>query len=76
MVECLTPDPGAAGLSRIGVTALWSWSKTHFLVLVQPRKTKSWLTERLLMVRKESNQTKTKENEGKATVSTNYSLSS
>ena len=32
------------------------------LVLVQPRKTRSFITERLLMGRKESNQTKTNHN--------------
>ena len=32
------------------------------LVLVQPRKTRPFITERLLMGRKESNKTKTKEN--------------
>ena len=58
MVECLTRDRGAAGSSLISVTALWSLSKTHYssLVLVQPRKTRPCLTERLLMERKESNQ--------------------
>ena len=30
VVECLTPDRGAAGLSLTGVTALWSLSKTHY----------------------------------------------
>ena len=29
VVECLTRDPGVAGLSLTGVTALWSLSKTH-----------------------------------------------
>ena len=29
VVECLTRDPGAAGSSLTGVTALWSLSKTH-----------------------------------------------
>ena len=29
VVECLTPDQGAAGLSLTGVTASWSLSKTH-----------------------------------------------
>ena len=29
VVECLTLDRGAAGLSLTGVTALWSLSKTH-----------------------------------------------
>ena len=59
VVECLTRDRGAAGLSLTSVTALWSLSKTHFstLVLVQPRKTHPCLTERLLMGCKESNQT-------------------
>ena len=60
MVKCLTRDRGAAGSSLTGVTVLWSLSKPHFtsLVLVQPRKTRPCLTERLLMGRKESNQTK------------------
>ena len=45
--------------SILWFTALWSLSKTHYpsLVLVQPRKTRPCLTERLLMGRKESNQT-------------------
>ena len=34
------------------------------LVLVQPRKTRPFITERLLMGRKESNQTKTKREGG------------
>ena len=29
VVECLTRDRGAAGLTITGVTALWSLSKTH-----------------------------------------------
>ena len=29
VVECLTRDRGAAGLSLTGVTAMWSFSKTH-----------------------------------------------
>ena len=56
VVECLTRDQEAVGSSLTGVTALWSLSKTH-LVLVQPRKTRPCLTERLLMGRKESKQT-------------------
>ena len=42
-----------------GVTALWSLSKNinPSLVLVHPRKTRPFITERLLMGRKESNQT-------------------
>ena len=51
MVECLTRDRGAAGLSLTGVTVL----ARHIypsLVLVQPRNTRPCLTERLLMGRK------------------------
>ena len=59
VVECLTRDRGAAGSSLTGVTVLWSLSKAHYpsLILVQPRKARPCLTERLLMGRKESNQT-------------------
>ena len=62
VVERLTQDRRAGGLSLTAVTALWSLSKTHLsnypsLVLVQPRKTRPYITERLLMGRKESNQT-------------------
>ena len=59
VVECLTRDQGAAGSSLTGVTALWSSSKTGYpsLLLVQPRKTRPCLTERLLMGCKKSNQT-------------------
>ena len=55
---CFTRDRGAAGSSLTGITALWSLS----LVLVQPRKTRPCLTERLLMERKESNQIKQTKN--------------
>ena len=52
-VECLTRDRGAAGLSLTRVTA----KKIHpSLVLVHPRQTRSFITERLLMGCKESNQ--------------------
>ena len=54
MVECLTRDRGAAGSSLTGVM---SKNITPSLVLVQSRKTRPYLTERLLMGRKESNQT-------------------
>ena len=52
-------DREAKGSSFTGVTALWSWARYIYpsLVLVQPRKTRPCLTERLLMGRKESNQT-------------------
>ena len=58
-VECLTQDRGAMGSSLTGVTALWSLVRHIYpsLVQVQPRKTRPCLTERLLMGRKESNQT-------------------
>ena len=56
VVECLTRDRGAAGSSLNGVIAL-SLSKNinPSLVLVQSRKTRSFITERLLMGRRESN---------------------
>ena len=63
VVGCLTQDRGAAGSSLTGVTALCPWTR-HIdpsLVLVQPRKTRTYITERLLMVRNESNQTNTPE---------------
>ena len=54
----LTRDRGAPGSSLAGVTAL-SLSKniTPSLGLVQPRKIRPFVTERLLMGRIESNQT-------------------
>ena len=62
MVECLTQDRGAAGSSLTCVTAL-SLSKNinPSLVLVQPRKTRPFITERLLIGHKESNQTNKKQ---------------
>ena len=47
------------GLSLTGLTALWSLGENinPSLVLVQPRKTCTFITERLLMGCKESNQT-------------------
>ena len=62
VLECLPPDRGVTGLSLTGVTALncgpWARHIYPSLVMVQPRKTRPCLTERLLMRRKESNQTK------------------
>ena len=60
VVECLTRDRGAASSSLTGVTALCPWARhiNPSLVLVQPRKTRSYIIERLLMGRKESNQIK------------------
>ena len=55
VVECLIPDRKAAG-SSLTVLSL-SKNINPSLVLVQPRKTHPFLTERLLMGRKESNQT-------------------
>ena len=60
VVECLTRDREAEVSSLTGITALCH-SARHInpsLVLVQPRKTRSYIhvTERLLMGRKESNQ--------------------
>ena len=59
VVECLTRDRGGAGWSLTGVTALYPWARHIYpsLVLVQPRKTRPYITERLLMQGKESNKT-------------------
>ena len=59
VVECLTQDRRAAGSSLTVVTALCPWARhiNPSLVLVQLRKTRHYITERLLMGRKESNQT-------------------
>ena len=59
VVECLTRDREAAGASLTGVTALCPWARQFnpSLVLVQPRKTRPYIPERLLMSRKNSNQT-------------------
>ena len=59
VVECLTRDRRAAGssLRRHCVVSL-SKNINPSLVLVQPRKTRPYITERLLMGRKESNQNK------------------
>ena len=53
VVECLTGDRRVEGSSLTSVTA----EQDTFILLVQPRKTRPCLTERLLMGRKESNQT-------------------
>ena len=59
VVERLTRDRRAAGLSLTGVTALSLWARhiNPSFVLVQPRKTRPYITERLLMGCKESNKT-------------------
>ena len=59
MEETLTQERGATGKSLTGVTALCPWARhiNPSLVLVQPRKIGPFITERLLMGRKESNQT-------------------
>ena len=50
VVKCLTRDWGAAGSSLAGVTVLCPWLHINpFLVLVQPRKMRPYITERLLM---------------------------
>ena len=61
MAECLTWDPRAAGPCLNGVTALCPLARhiNPSLVLVQPRKSRPCITERLLMGCKESNQRKT-----------------
>ena len=59
-VECSTRHWGVSGLSLTSVTELCPWARhiSPSLVLVQPRKTHSYISERLLMGLKESNQTK------------------
>ena len=59
VVECLTRDGGAAGSSLNGYCVV-SLNKNinPSLVLVQPWKTRPFITERLLIGCKESNQTK------------------
>ena len=59
VVECLTRDRGAAGLSLTIVTVLWSLSKTHLSKLStgSTQEYPSLFNERLLMGRKESKQT-------------------
>ena len=59
MVECLTQDRGAKGSRLTGVTLLCPLARliNPSLVLVQPRKTRPFITKRLLMGRKESNRT-------------------
>ena len=60
VVECLTRDRRAAGSSLTGVTVLCPWARhiNPSLELVQPRKTHPIISEKLLIGRKESNQTK------------------
>ena len=53
MVECLTQDQGPPVRASLRCASHINPS----LVLVQPRKTRPFITERLLMGRKESNQT-------------------
>ena len=60
MLECLSWDRVTTGLSFNSITALYGLARhiNPILVPVQPRKTHPYVTERLLMKRKESNQTK------------------
>ena len=60
VVEYLSRDLRASGSSLIGVAALCPTARhiNPSLVLVHPRKTRPFITERVLMGRKESNQTK------------------
>ena len=50
VVECLTQDRGVAGLSFTGVTGLCPWARhiNACLVMVQPRKARPDITEKLL----------------------------
>ena len=60
MVECLTLVTKGRGLEPYRRRCIVSLSKNinPSLVLVQPRMTRPFINERLLMGRKESNQTK------------------
>ena len=64
-LECLIRDQGVADSSLTGVTALSSWARhtKPSLALVQQRKTRPYISKKLLMGRKKSNKTneKTKE---------------
>ena len=59
VVECLTRDRRAPGSSLHRRNCVVALKKDIYvsLVLVQPRKTRPYITERLLMGHKESNQT-------------------
>ena len=59
MVGCLTGNQGATDSSLTDCTGLCSWAKhiNPCLVLVQPRKSSPYITERLLIGHIESNQT-------------------
>ena len=50
VVECLTHDRGVVGLSLSSITALCRWARhiNPCLVVVQPRKTRPNMTEKLL----------------------------
>ena len=60
VAECLTRDRGPTGIEPHRRHCIVSLSKNinPSLVLFQPRKTRPFLTYRLLMVGKESNKTK------------------
>ena len=76
VVECLTGDRGATDSSFTSVTVFCPWAR-HInpgLVLIQPRKTRPYITERLLMGRKESNQTNKCSKIRTFTVSINFIL--
>ena len=62
MVKYLTRDRGTVGFEPHRCHCVVSLSKNTnpSLVLVQPRKTRSFITERFLMRREESNQTNKK----------------
>ena len=59
VAQCLTRHREAAGSSLNDVTAVWSLIKTHlsWLSTGSTKEDRPCLTERLLMGRKESNQT-------------------
>ena len=62
VVECLTRDRGVAGSASLASLRCGPWARHIYpsLLLVQLKKTRTCLIERLLMGRKESNQTNIK----------------
>ena len=62
VVECLTRDRGAAGRASLASMRCVLEKEHNYpsLVLDQPRKTRPFITERLLTGRKESNKTNQK----------------
>ena len=74
VVECLTRDRGVGGWSLTGTTAFCQKAGhiIPYLVVAQRRKTSPDITERLLMGRKESNQTNKNKQASKTQIRTDW----